>query len=134
MLTFSTTQLTQFEDRVIARFVERTLTAVLPADDAGGRRVEAAALRRRIALAVARARGYGMRLDTHLEAFARLMLQYGPGFDMHPAVRAILTDRGIPDRRRMDALQDGLAQRHWDELAILADDDLWQTALGGGAA
>lgn len=130
MLTFSATQLTQFEGRLVGRFVERTLAAIL-ADNAG---LDAATMRRRIALAVDRARGYGIRMDSHLDAFARLMLEYGPDFDEHPAVRAILTDRSIPDIRRMDALRDGLARRHWEELAILADDRLWQDAAGSGTA
>ena len=134
MLTFSSTQLMQFEDRVVARFVDRLLVAFLTADVAGARRWGAPGLRRRIAFAVGRARGYGMRFDTHLEAFTRLMLEYGPDFDAHPAVRTILTDPGIADAGRMDALAGGLARRHWDELAMLADDSLWPGALNKGVA
>src|SRR5690606_447710 len=107
--------------------------ALLAEDVAGARRLGLAALRQRVAFAVARGRGYGLRYDSHLAGFARLMLVYGPDFDQHPAVREILTDRGIPDGHRFDALLKGLLPRHWDERAILGDDALWQDALRAGA-
>jgi hypothetical protein len=131
MLTFSSTQLTQFEDRLIGRFAERTAKAML-ADNPGPAGVDLPEMRRRIALAVRRGRAYGIRIDSQLAAFASLMIAYGPDFDEHPAVKAVLTDRGIADTHRMDALRDRLARRHLEELALLADHRRWQDA-GPGA-
>jgi hypothetical protein len=134
MLTFSSTQLAQFEDRVVARFVARTTAAFRAAGVPGSAGLSEAELGRRVALGVARGRGYGLRFDVHLGAFARLMLRYGPDFDEHPVVRGILTDRHLPDPSRMDALLAAMSQQNWDELALMADEALWREPAAGGVA
>ncbi|MGA3402729.1 MAG: hypothetical protein ABSC95_26265 [Acetobacteraceae bacterium] len=87
-------------------------------------------LRDRVAHAFDRAEAYGMRDDDALQHFTMLMFEFGPDFDDHPRVRAILEDPSIPADDRLDDLLEHLPHRVWEELLILADHAGWPDAGG----
>jgi hypothetical protein len=81
--------------------------------------------RRRVLAAMARARGLGLTAPMLLLRYAKRMLEYGPRFDTHPSVRALLLDTARAPEARLDAL-DRLPASVWTEISQGHEPGHWQ--------
>lgn len=83
---------------------------------------------------LARARRYGLTLESSLTAFVVLMFVVAPNFDEHPLIRHVLTDESEPPDRRVDALAERISEANWEEAERRYDPGAWFPELSEGAA
>lgn len=74
---------------------------------------------------VARARRYGLTLESSIGAFVALMFEVAPNFDEHPLIRHALTDASVPPDERIDELPKRVPQAHWEEAGRRYDEKAW---------
>ncbi len=82
-------------------------------------------LRRRVERGLMRARQYGMRADTSIQALIGMMFEFGPHFDRHPVVAKLLRNERLQPDDRTYALVFEISDRVWEEMSILSGDDRW---------
>lgn len=78
---------------------------------------------------MARARRYGMKQKSSLEAFVVLMVLVAPNFDGHPLIRKVLTDPSVPPDSRIDALWKRTRDENWQAAAARYDRTAWFAAV-----
>jgi hypothetical protein len=92
-----------------------------------------AELLRRVGIAVARARAYGMTWDSTITGFVAIMFVIAPTFDEQRGIRRVLHDPRIPPDTRVDALWTRTTAEDWTEAERRAVDaeDFWNRAAPG---
>jgi hypothetical protein len=79
----------------------------------------------RVREALRRAEEYGIESDVSTQTFVAMMFDFGPHFDAHPVVAALLGDTTLPADDRLDILVFEGSDRVWEEMAILSGGDWW---------
>jgi hypothetical protein len=82
-------------------------------------------LQQRVAAGLACGWARGIRQDVPLIGFAAMLVEFGPRFDRHSAVAAIMADPDIAPDDLVDALLDRLPRLVWEELEILGAGADW---------
>jgi hypothetical protein len=82
-------------------------------------------LRRRVATGLSRGWAHGIRQDIPLICFASMVVEFGPGFDRHSAVAAVLADPSVARDDVVDAFLERLPRLVWAELEILGAGANW---------
>ena len=82
-------------------------------------------LESRVAVAIARARTYGLGTISDLAGFAALMFELAPNFDDHPSFRHVLDDPMVPADEKMRKLSQVISDREWNEAMSLYDRSYW---------
>ncbi|NVI97766.1 hypothetical protein HV824_06490 [Myxococcus sp. AM009] len=76
-------------------------------------------VRRRVASALRRARGFGLRDDRDLHAFGLLCIVISEAFDAHPPFQRLLADPAVPPEEKMTRLFQGATDADWRAAAAL---------------
>ena len=76
-------------------------------------------VRRRVASALRRARGFGLRDDRDLHAFGLLCIIISEAFDTHPPFQRVLVDPAVPPEEKMTRLFQGATEADWQAAAAL---------------
>jgi hypothetical protein len=103
----------------MAHLRENNTEAVAPFDDAE--------LKRRVDIALTRARSHGIQNQRGLVLFTAFMFEIAPNFDTHPYIRALLRDdTSIPPDARIQRVADETSPEQWAEASEAADSTIWQ--------
>lgn len=85
---------------------------------------------------LARARRYGLTLESSITAFITLMFLVAPNFDEHPLIRHVLSDERLQPDERVAALRDRVSPGSWEKAERRYDPRAWFPELreedGGG--
>lgn len=116
---------------VFAREAARRFEAALPAVIRAEHRDLVAAwsddvLRRRVSQGLARARALDIHSEAGVHCFIGLAIRYGPLFERHPQVQAVLAEAAYVEGDVGPTLRARLPLRVWEELRILAGADPWR--------
>ncbi len=76
-------------------------------------------VRRRVAVALHRARAHGLHDDRDLRAFGLLSVVVSARFDAHPPFQRLLADPAVPARGKMARLFQGATDADWQAAAAL---------------
>ncbi|HEV2705334.1 MAG TPA: hypothetical protein VGV59_05390 [Pyrinomonadaceae bacterium] len=68
-----------------------------------------------VRVAVARARGYGLKWESSLAIFVTATFVVGDDFDQYPPIRQILTDHSIPPDTRVYLLRERITEGEWGQ-------------------
>jgi hypothetical protein len=74
---------------------------------------------------LARARRYGLTLETTLTGFVAIMFAVAPNFDAHPLLRRVLTDETVPPDSRLDEMMSKTSAENWVQVERSYDPDAW---------
>ena len=74
---------------------------------------------------IARARSYGMTLESSLGAFVVLMFVAAPNFDSHPLIHRVLKDESIDPDSRIDQLWQRASEQNWEAIQQNYDANAW---------
>lgn len=78
-------------------------------------KVSSSTLMKLIGFGLARARNYGLSLQSSSGQFIYLMAAVAPNFDLHPAINAFLVNSKIPADERLEVSLENLPDGVWDE-------------------
>ncbi|WP_426750339.1 hypothetical protein [Myxococcus sp. Y35] len=85
---------------------------------------ERSLVRRRVASALRRARGFGLHDDRDLLAFAFLCIVISDVFDTHPPFQRLLADPTVPAGEKMTRLFQSATDADWQAAAALPPDHM----------
>jgi hypothetical protein len=80
---------------------------------------------------VARARSYGLSLESSISAFVVLRFKAAPNFDQHPRINKVLIDDRMPPNSRMQIVLDKTPSSVWAETMERYDPAAWQATPRG---
>jgi hypothetical protein len=115
MITISTSQLAQFDKLAETSFVQRLETFLVEHHAEATARIAPHELRQCVVYSIERARSHGFSWEATLTAFAVMMFEIGPAFDLHPAFARALAIR-LPDEvERIKAVYSNTTDEDWDD-------------------
>ncbi|MDZ4084428.1 MAG: DUF4123 domain-containing protein [Bdellovibrionales bacterium] len=88
--------------------------------------VDRSLLQDRIAVSIARGRGYGFQTISDLAGFAALMFELAPNFDEHPAFQKILSDKQVLPELKLRRLSQTISEKDWREAMSRYDRSFWR--------
>lgn len=116
-----------FERRLV-KYLRKHHAAAVVRLSSGSARVEALreeTLAEMVRGGIARARRYGIRWESNLNAFVVLMFVAAPNFDRHPLIRRVLTDKEVAAEERLDRLWEATTEENWLAVDGAYDADAW---------
>jgi hypothetical protein len=125
MLKISDRQILSFRKTRITPVLGKLIVAVRNTAPPGVAGWSEDLLAARVHFACLRGLDLGAATDVALEPYVILMMEFGPHFDLHPAIKPILEDRTTAFEDRIDLLFDQLPQHVWAELEILSGEAAW---------
>jgi hypothetical protein len=82
-------------------------------------------LREMVVNGIARARAYGMKWKSSLQAFVVTMFAAAPNFDEHPIIQRVLKDEQIEADQRPEALWERATEQNWEAVERRYDASAW---------
>jgi hypothetical protein len=86
-------------------------------------------LREMVVNGIARARAYGMKWKSSLQAFVVTMFAAAPNFDEHPIIQRVLNDEKIEADQRLEALWERATEQNWEAVERNYDASAWNLKL-----
>lgn len=84
-------------------------------------------LRKRIGVAIDRAKRYDIKTMPEVLRYMILMLEYAPNFDEHPVIKRVLMNESIPPEERVYELDKQTLVIHWMQVETMKDNRVWET-------
>ena len=125
MLKISDRQVLHLRNARLAPVLGAMIDAVRDAGPPGIEAWSEDRLAARVRHACHRGLALGAATDVALEPYVVLMMELGPQFDFHPAIKPIMEDRAIAFEDRIALLYERLPQHVWAELEILSGETAW---------
>ena len=83
-------------------------------------------LKRRVKIAIARARSHGVDLQSSITAFVALMFVIAPNFDEHPIANQVLHDETVPANDRLSLLPQRMSLEGWQDVRSQSNPKVWE--------
>jgi hypothetical protein len=101
-------------------------TVRLPGADTRLRQLPPNRLRALVEIAIDRARGYGLTMESGITGYAVLMFLIAPNFDLDDDAKRILTEDAALPELRVDKLWQNISEAQWKKIRATCDPEDWK--------
>jgi hypothetical protein len=127
-------QMKAFQTEAERNFIERVIQFLREKHPGTIEGLAEDVIRRRVAGAVSKAKGYGFTWESALVGFVAILFAVGPNFDQHPAFQPALAKSGNTDENeRIRGIYRSVTNQDWEEAREFSDDSAWTAIEEQGA-